>query len=293
MSNGLVSIKQIFSLVKELKLGFPTGNKYQGKKMVYTTSRNHGLVKILDESVKVGKDLFVGDEFDALLKGFYHKQANGVKNADLEDYLSTMLNKKVALLSLILNPKISFSAIYNQLQYFKHVYNQVSRLTPHVVFHFNEYEFTPKEKKYAKETIHELLKGVANDYHLTLTVLNNKVEPDCISYGIQIDSGLVRKPATLSYLMLAAQFAGDDIRFLEVAETLYNLSREQFTREYITSLLDGKEDEDLFEKYRKFIRLLTHKALTTNIEGLLDWYDYANALQEDKETLTNYVKGTE
>lgn len=280
-------------MVKELKSGFPTGSKYQGKKMVYTTSRNHGLVKILDESVKVGKDLFVGDEFDTLLKGFYHKQANGIKNAELEEYLSYLINNRVVVLSVILNPKISFSAIYNQLQYFKHVYNQVSKLTPHVVFHFNEYGFTPKEKKLAKETINELLTNVASDYHLTINTLVSKTEVDCISYGIQIDSGLVRKPATLSYLMLATQFAEDDIRFLEVAEMFYNLKREKFTREYITGLLDGSEDKRLFEKYRKLIRLLNHKALTTNIEGLLDWYDYANALQEDKETLISFIKGIE
>ena len=64
---------------------------------------------------------------------------------------------------------------------------------------------------------------------------------------------------------------------------LYNATKEDFIR----TLING----NYYKEMSAFIGELDKDARSINVDGLKDWYDYANKLTTRKTQLTDFVKG--
>ena len=294
----LVSLTQIRDFDKKLNFVVTKANKSKmyNAKIFYYLSKGCGMLRFGhgNATPKEGEhELFNVDDFKKLLDGYLDYRALNNKHKDhvskkeakegIEKYLYMNINNKVVtyLKTIPLEPEII--KLYENVNNFKKVYTEVAKIPKSVSVDFNEFGFD--EKEYAISSVNELLSGVAQEHGLKLKDVS--FTDGTVIYSIEGTHNKLQRSPVVVYKKALKSFCPieteDDKRFVEYAGLLYNATKEDFIR----TLING----NYYKEMSAFIGELDKDARSINVDGLKDWYDYANKLTTSKTQLTDFVKG--
>lgn len=289
IQRGLVSLTQIKELAKELNKGDRSKKGNEGKYLVYNMKMGRGFVSIVNKGYKLKSDeVVILDErgFTKLVTYFYEHTQNRVISSYTEHNLYTEINLLASVIMKQKPTKEQLAELYKDIQTFKSFYSEVRKLPRDIVFYFSHYGLKGEDKVQVQLSLSNVLDKVAKELGLERNLIEDNDEGTSTYNFNYFNNFYIREnvaeiynfevKSMLKYLNFDdAKYRGFDAYCKE----LYAADKETFYK------LVGKDTYFYYYYYADFMNKLNKDRNNFNLEGIKQFYSFAEGLKADKNAI--------
>lgn len=297
ISRGLVSLTQIKDLAKELNKGDRSKKGNEGKYLVYNMKMGRGFVSIVNKGYKLKSDeVVILDErgFTKLVTYFYEHTQNRVISSYTEHNLYAEINLLASVIMKQKPTKEQLDVLYKDIQTFKSFYSEVRKLPRDLLFSMHRYGLKGDEKGRVQNSVTNVLELAAKELGLGSNLVVD-VSGDVTYYSFNyFNTFYIRENVSEIYnfelksMLKALNFDDAKYRgFYAYCKELYAADKETFYK------LVGKDTYFYYYYYADFMNKLNKDRNNFNLEGIKQWYDFANGLKENTEVVRGLLNQKE